>query len=232
MSEFVQTWKWSDGITSVLVCDESAWFRRQLIVALEASPGIEVMAEADDAESVVGEIREAAPDVVWLGLRLSGYSGVRLTSAIREMVPTARVVVVAGPEDAEVRARALQAGAVGLVARDDAIAVAVAVTERVAWGRCALAPADLVALGSTFAGLRRQAASIQQHVPMPVLDARQRDVLDRLAHGADPASLASDLDLPLSVVENLVLDAVTKLYRYGRAEALTYAVGERLFDVG
>jgi len=228
----VHTSKWSDQVTSVLVCDESVWFRRDLIVALEASPVIEVMAEADDAESVVVEIQEAAPDVVWLGLRLSGSSGVRLTAAIRELVPTARIIVVAGIEDGDARGQALKAGALGLVSRDDAIADAVRVTERVAWGRCELAPSDLVALGSTYAGFRRQAESVQQRVLPPVLDPRQRDVLDRLAAGSEPTAVASALDIPLPVVENLVLDAVAKLYRYGRIEALAYAVGEHLFDAG
>lgn len=217
---------------SVLVCDESARFRRELIVALEASPTIEVMAEADDADAVVSQVQEAAPDVVWLGLRMAGSTGVQLTAAIRELVPSARVVVVAGPEDAESRRRALKAGAIGLVAREDAVLLAREVTERVAWGRCALGADDLAVLSETYAGFGRQTGSLQQQVPPPVLDARQQDVLDRLAGGADAASVASALGVDVGVVENLVADAVARLHRFGRTEALAYAVGERLFDAG
>jgi len=224
--------KWSDGTISVLVCDESARFRRELIVALEASPTIEVMAEADDAESVVGQVQEAAPDVVWLGLRMSGSSGVQLTAAIRELVPSARVVVVAGHEDAEDRRRALKAGATGLVAREDAVLLGQEVTERVAWGRCVLSSADLQGLAATFAGFERQTTSLQQAVPPPALDARQHDVLDRLADGASPDEVAAATGLDVGIVENLVADAVTRLQRFGRTEALAYDVGERLFDAG
>jgi len=217
---------------SVLVCDESARFRRELIVALEVSPTIEVMAEADDADAVVSQVQEAAPDVVWLGLRMAGSTGVQLTAAIRELVPSARVVVVAGPEDAESRRRALKAGAIGLVAREDAVLLAREVTERVAWGRCALGADDLAVLSETYAGFARQTASLQQQVPPPVLDERQQDVLDRLAGGTDAASVAAALGVDVGVVENLVADAVARLHRFGRTEALAYAVGERLFDAG
>jgi DNA-binding NarL/FixJ family response regulator len=219
-------------VVSVLVCEEAARFRRELIVALEASPTIEVMAEADDGDTVVGQVQEAAPDVVWLGLGLSGPGGVRLTAAIRELVPSARVVVVAGPGDDDARRRALKAGAVGLVAREDALSRAIEVTERVAWGRCILGADDLVALVATYAGFDRQAGSLQQQVPSPTLDPHQQDVLTRLADGAAAEVVAAATGLSVASVENLVADAVARLYRFGRTEALAYAVGERLFDAG
>ena len=219
-------------MVSVLVCEEAPRFRRELIVALEASPNIEVMAEADDGDTVVGQVQEAAPDVVWLGLRLSGSSGVRLTAAIRELVPSARVVVVAGPGDGEARGRALKAGATGVVARDDALDQAVDITGRVAWGRCVLSTVDLAALVETYAGFARQAGSIQQQVPPPTLDAVQQDVLTQLAAGTEIAAVAAATGLSVGSIENLTADAVARLYRFGRTEALAYAVGERLFDAG
>ena len=219
-------------MVSVLVCDESARFRRELIVALEAAPDIEVMAEADDGDTVVGQVQEAAPDVVWMGLRMSGPGGVRLTAAIRELVPSARVVVVAGLGDEDARRRALKAGATALVSRDDALSQAIEVTRRVAWGRCVLGTDDLAALTATYAGFDRQARSVQQSVVPPSLDAVQQDVLDRLAQGTPVGGVASATGLTGASVENLVADAVARLYRFGRTEALAYAVGERLFDAG
>jgi DNA-binding NarL/FixJ family response regulator len=219
-------------VVSVLVCDEGARFRRELIVALEASPDIEVMAEADIGDTVVGQVQEAAPDVVWMGLRLSGPGGVRLTAAIRELVPSARVVVMAGPGDEDARRRALKAGATGLVSRDDALSLAVDVTKRVAWGRCVLGPDDLAALAATYAGFDRQAGSLQERVPPPTLDAVQRDVLARLAAGTEVGVVAAATGLTGASVENLVADAAARLHRFGRTEALVYAVGERLFDAG
>ncbi len=108
MSDFVQATKWSESVVSVLVCDESAVERRRLMVALETSPDIEVIAEADDVELVVAQVQETVPDVVWLDLRLSGVGAVRLAASINQVVPTARVVVVAGVDDRDARRRAHQ----------------------------------------------------------------------------------------------------------------------------
>ena len=215
----------------MLVCDESPRFRRRLVVALEASPTIEVMAEADDAETVVTEVQEAAPDVVWLGLR-TGNAGVRLTAAIRELVPTARVVVVGDPGDADAKARALRAGAVGVVDRDEASGDAVEATHRVAWGRTWLPPGDLAALGAAYESFGRQAGSLQQHVVPPTLEDDQREVLRRLATGEAVGDVASSLGLAPATVDNLVGDAVARLHQHTRAEAVTYAVGQHFFGDG
>jgi DNA-binding NarL/FixJ family response regulator len=232
VSDFVQTTKWSESIVSVLVCDESAVERRRLMVALERSPEIEVIAEADDGEVVLAQVQEHVPDVVWLDLRLSGLGAVRLAASILQVVPSVRVVVAAGPDDHDARRRAVRAGAVGVVGREHTGARAAEVTRRVAWGRCELEPADVAGLLETYAGFDRQAGSVQQQVPPPTLDARQRQVLELLATERPPAEVAAEVGLPVATVENLVGDAVAALHRHTRAEALTYAVGAQLFDDG
>ena len=78
----------------------SRHWRRQLIVALEASPAIEVMAEARRRRGrASAQVQEAAPDVVWLGLRLAGLERCAPDRRHPRARAPARVVVVAGPED-------------------------------------------------------------------------------------------------------------------------------------
>ena len=141
------------------------------------------MAELDDGDAVLAQVSESAPDVVWLGLRMPGPAGPRLTAAIRELVPSARVAVVANPEESDLRMRALRAGATGIVSRASAASVAVSVTERLAWGRCVIEPEDLARLLETYAGLTRQAGSVQLQLAPPTLSDRDREVLGRLALG-------------------------------------------------
>jgi len=224
--------KWSDATISVLVCDDVAHWRRLLTVALETSPAIEVMAEVDDGDAVLGQVSESAPDVVWLGLRMSGPGAPRLTAAIRELVPSARVAVVANPEEADLRLRALRAGATGIVGRASAAATAVSVTERLAWGRCVVEPEDVARLLETYAGLNRQASSVQQQLVAPVLTARDRDVLARMALGESGDEVARVLGLAPATVDQTLAQVVGRLHRYTRTEAVVYAVGERLFEPG
>jgi len=217
---------------SVLVCDESAVARRRLMVALETSPEIEVVAEADDAEAVLALMQESVPDVVWIDLHLTGLGAVRLTASIREVVPAARVIIAAGSEDNDARRRAVRAGAVAVVERERIDTAAAEVTRRVAWGRCELGPADLEGLLATYDGFGRQAGSVQQQVVPPTLDAVARQVIEQLLAGVAQTEVASATGLSEATVENLVGDAVAALHRHSRAEAVTYAVGAQLFDDG
>jgi DNA-binding NarL/FixJ family response regulator len=230
ISELVNTTRWSESVVTVLVCDESAVDRRRLVVALERSTGIEVVGEADDAEVVLAQVQEAVPDVVWLDVRLSGLGAVRLAAAIHQVVPAARVVLVAGHDDRDARRRAVRAGVVAVVEREHAHDRAAAVTARVAWGRTDLGPSDLQGVLDTFDGLGRRAGSLQQQVAPPELEERQRQAIEQLATGRPADEVATDLGVAAATVENLVTDAVAALHRHTRAEAVTYAVGAQLFD--
>ena len=199
------------------------------MVALEQSPDIEVVAEADDADVVLAQVQESVPDVVWLDLRLGGIGAVRLAASIRQLVPTTRVVVAAGAEDNEARRRAVRAGAVGVVDREVVDARAAEVTCRVAWGRCELGRVDLDGLLTTYDGFRRQAGSLQQQVTPPTLDVVQHQVIEQLAAGASIGDVAGSSGLSEASIDNLVGDAVAALHRHSRAEAVTYAVGAQLF---
>ena len=215
--------KWSDSTISVLVCDDGALGRRQLTVALEASDHIEVVAEADDADTALAEIIESTPDVVWLGLNLAGPGGVRMIASMTELVPSTRCVVMCGPDEGDSRTRALRAGAYGFVRREEAPSQAVAVTELVAWGHPYLAQRDLVALRDAFAAYSRQAGSVQQQLVPPSLDEPSTAVLEALAAGSTPGEAAESLGLTTATVEGAVANALALLHGHSRAETMAFA---------
>ena len=222
---FADPGKWSDATISVLVCDDGAIGRRQLTVALEASPHIEVVAEADGGETALAEAIESTPDVVWLGLGLPGLAGVGLIASIGELVPSARFVVMGGPDDAEARSRALRVGALAVVRREEAPALAVAITEQAAWGRPWLEARDMASLRDAHAALARQAASLQQELVVPRLDPDVVELLDSLAGGQTMAEAARARDVEEASVRGAVANALALLHRHARTEAMAYSVG-------
>jgi DNA-binding NarL/FixJ family response regulator len=216
--------KWSDASISVLVCDDGAIGRRLLTVALEQDPHIEVVAEADGGETALAEAVESTPDVVWMGLGLPGLAGVGLIASIGELVPSARCVVMYGPEDGEARARALRIGAQAAVRRDDAPQVAVEVTRQVAWGHPWLEARDLATLRDAHAALARQAGSVQSGLVPPRLDAEAMAVLDELARERSEADVAQGRGWPPERVQATVANALALLQRHARTEAMAYSV--------
>jgi DNA-binding NarL/FixJ family response regulator len=229
---FGSTDKWSDATISVLVCDDAALARRQLTVALESSDHIEVVAEAADGDMALAEAIASTPDVIWMGLHVGGLAGARLIASIRELVPAARFVVTCGPDEGEDRVKALKAGASGFVRRDEAPAEAVVITERAAWGLPSVEERDLVALRDAFSSLERQSASLQQQLIPPRLDEASMAVLDALAGGSSVTEVAEALGMSEPAVEGTVADALERLHRHARTEAMAYAVDEQVFEGG
>jgi two-component system response regulator DesR len=225
---FGTTDKWSDAVISVLVCDDAALSRRQLTVALEESDHIEVVAEAADGDTALAEAIESTPDVVWMGLHLGGLAGVRLIASIRELVPAARFVLMCGPDDGDLRARALRTGGHGFVRREEAPASAVAITQQVAWGRAWLETRDLQVLRDTYAALDRQSQSVQQ-LEVPHLDDVSDPVLTALGGGETAASVGASTGIGESGVEGLVSSALERLHRHTRTDAMAFAVDEQAF---
>jgi DNA-binding NarL/FixJ family response regulator len=212
--------KWSDATISVLICDDAALSRRQLTVALEASDHIEVVAEAADVETALAESLESTPDVVWMGLPLPGPSGARLVSSLLERVPAMRVVVVCGPDDADLRQRSLGAGAFGFARRDEAVADAVAITDRVAWGHPWLDRRDVITLRDAYADLAHRLDGSQPDLSPPRLDPLTAQVLDALAEGQTSFEAAAATGLSAAAIDGAVASSLLRFHRFARAESL------------
>jgi CheY-like chemotaxis protein len=121
----------------VLVADDHHAFRRGLVRALSADPGVEVVAEAADGTRALTLARGTRPDVALLDVRMPGVDGFELcrrlaadpdTSAVRLILMTAAAVESFGREPCRVGALAILSKDLD---RDDFVA-AVAKAGRVA----------------------------------------------------------------------------------------------------
>lgn len=212
----------------VVVCDDAALLRRRIVVVLEAEPDIDVMAEAADGDHAITVCRELAPDVVILGMRIEP-GGPRTAAGIREVVPSAHVIMLATHEDEKEAVRAIKAGATGFLSRDS-YEQSATVVRAVSSGIVALPP--LVAQGvlAEFEALAHPDSAISPVLEVPQITDRERTVLEKLAVGLSYAAAAEALQVGDHTVRNLAANAVEKMYRFARTEAVLYAVGERLFQ--
>ncbi len=103
----------------VLVADDSRAFRAILRTILGRSPEIEVVGEAQDGHEAVSQVLALRPDVVTMDVRMPGKDGLEAIEEIMRRRPTPVVVVSAevGPEKQEVSFRALELGAVEVLAK-------------------------------------------------------------------------------------------------------------------
>jgi two-component system chemotaxis response regulator CheB len=103
----------------VLVADDSRAFRAILRTILGRSPEIEVVGEAQDGHEAVSQVLALRPDVVTMDVRMPNKDGLEALEEIMRRRPTPVVVVSAeaGPERQEVSFRALELGAVEVLAK-------------------------------------------------------------------------------------------------------------------
>lgn len=86
--------RWGGDAVAVVLAEESSLVRRQLLLALEAHPRVEVAAEAADAEVLVGVLAEVRPHVVVIAGQLPPDGAGAAVMAARRAHPAVRVVVV------------------------------------------------------------------------------------------------------------------------------------------
>ena len=71
----------------VLAVDDHPLLRAGIASVINAEPGMEVVAEAVDADEAIAAYRMHRPDITLMDLRLSKGSGIDAISAIRSSAP-------------------------------------------------------------------------------------------------------------------------------------------------
>jgi len=100
----------------LLVVDDSQ-VSRILITEMVREVGYEVVAEAESLDGAVEAYRTHKPDVVTLDLSLANEDGRNILKALRQEDPQARIVVISGNAQPQVREQLSQAGAQGFVSK-------------------------------------------------------------------------------------------------------------------
>ncbi len=82
-----------------------------MVKAALGGAGWEIVGEASDGQQAIDQFRELRPHAVTLDMMMPEYDGMHALRGIRELDPTATVVVVSAIEQTTVLREAIQAGA-------------------------------------------------------------------------------------------------------------------------
>lgn len=202
----------------VLVVDDEAITRRGLGLILDHAEGIEVVGEASDGAEAVAKVRDLAPDVVLMDIRMPGMDGLEATP--RVVALGARVLVLTTYDADENLYRAFRAGAGGFVlktAHPEDLVHAVRVVSR---GDALLEPGisrRLIERFVTPSQVKREPSWAGR------LSERERDVLLLMARGQSNAEIARGLHLSEATVKTHVAGVLTKLRVRDRLQAVVAA---------
>lgn len=209
----------------VAIVDDQPLFTDGLGRMIGAQPETEVVGTAHDGESGVQMCLELKPDVVLMDISMPVMNGVEATRRLRDLLPTARVLILTVHADDVHVFQGIKAGATGYLLKDctpDDLARAI---RTVYAGDTIMAPeiARKMLLAFEEAGAEEPSA--------PQLTDRELQIITSLARGNSNKQIARSLSISEKTVRNHVSNIYKKLHVYDRTQAVLYAIREGLVDL-
>jgi DNA-binding NarL/FixJ family response regulator len=194
----------------ILIVDDHFIVRMGLIALINTEPGLEIVGETDDGDQAIALFEKLKPDLVLMDLRMPRRSGTEATRLIRQMAPTARVLMLSAFDgDADIHT-ALESGAQGYVLKS-------------ATGQDLIPAIRAVAAGRRWIP-QEVAARLRSRNAYEELTAREIDVLHQLARGLANKEIADALKISEYTTKDHLKSILAKLRVADRTQAVTAAL--------
>ena len=212
----------------VLVVDDQELFRRGLIMLLSGDTDIEVVGEAADGITATDLAVKTAPDVILLDVRMPRRTGVEACRAIKEAVPSAKIIMLTVSDEEADLYESVKNGASGYLLKDSSIEEVAQAIRVVNEGQSLISPSMAVKLIDEF---KQMSKPEREQGPALRLTDRELEVLRLVAKGLNNREVAKELFISENTVKNHVRNILEKLQLHSRMEAVMYAMREKLLDL-
>jgi DNA-binding NarL/FixJ family response regulator len=202
----------------VLVVDDHTVVRRGLRHLLATYSDMEVVGEAEDGPSALRAATALRPDVILLDIRLPGPSGFEVTPQLRQLAPSARIIILTTYDDDEYLAKAIGGGAHAYLlksASDETVAEAIRAVYR---GERLVTPSLMGKVLGQLEALSKANLRAESR-----LSDAELQILKLMEKGATNRDIARQLFLSERTVKRRVQDVLKKLSVPTRAQAVIEA---------
>lgn len=216
--------------TRVLLVDDHATLREPLALLMERETDLTVVGQAGS----LGEARQAlraglVADVVVLDLNLPDGNGTDLVKELRTANPHGAVLILTASNYPSDQARAVQAGASGVLNKAVSIAEIIGSVRKLGAGQPICPPNQIIEL-LRLAGEERE-RDYDAKMQLGRLTHREREVLGALADGLSDKEIALKLHVSSKTVRVHMANILDKLGLESRLQALIFAVRHGLVDI-
>ena len=213
----------------ILLVEDHASFRQTLAFVFDKEPGYEVVAQAGTLAEARGEMDGLEADLGVIDLSLPDGEGTELIEELREANPDFAALVLTASLDRAEHARAVEAGAAGVLHKSADVDTILDATRRLGEGETLLSEDELIAL-LRLAGQNREEevearASIEQITP------REREVLQMLAEGLSNKEIAAKLHMSVDTERTHMMNILNKMGVHSRIQALVFAARYGLVEI-
>ena len=210
--------------TRVLLVDDHAMIRQGLCSLLEKQPDIEVVGSVEDGRKAVDIARELAPDLVIMDISMPNLNGIDATRKIIGEMGDVKVIALSIHSSRHFVAEMLKAGASGYILKECLFDELVEAIKTVLNGGTYLSPKMTGVVIDDYV----KRLSTQYQPGGPVLNEREREVLQFLSEGKSTKQIALQLHVSSKTIESNRRNIMDKLGINSVAELTKYAVREGL----
>ena len=211
----------------VVLVDDHLCFRQPLAFMLLREPNITIIGQA-------GTLAEARPllseaDIALIELDLPDGDGVNLIQDLHAVNPQAMAVVLTGDSSDLATARAVEAGAAGVIHKSRPVSEVTDAIRRVHAGESLLSVRETMEMLQFLARQREHDRTAQ--VTIGRLTQREREVLQTLAAGLSDHEIAHQFHVSTETVRTHMVNLFAKLGVDSRLKALVFGVQHELVTI-
>ena len=181
----------------ILLVDDHPVLRKGLVRLIDSKDEFVVCGEASTAADAMALIRELEPHLAIVDIGLPGASGIELTKTIRAEFQKLPVLILSMHEEAFYATRALRAGAMGYIVKQDAIDNIAEALREALNGRCYLSP--VIAAQLQHNGPDKQIHPTDD--PVSLLTDREFEIFQLIGKGHEVREISHALGVSPKTVE-------------------------------
>jgi DNA-binding NarL/FixJ family response regulator len=204
----------------VLIVDDHPVVREGLALRISTQPDLQVCGEAEDVNGAMKLFAETKPDVAIVDLSLKSGSGIELIKRLKVKDSTVRILVWSMHDENLYAERALRAGALGYINKENATERIIEAIRCVLGGKVYLSDQLAARLLTRAVG---NGAKIR-HSPIEALSDRELEVFQFMGNGLDTQQIADKMHLSPKTVETYRTRIKEKLHVAKNAELIQRAV--------
>lgn len=209
----------------ILVVDDHPAVREALVSRIDRQPDMEVCGEAADINEALKLVAGARPDAAVVDITLKTGNGIDLIKRIKDRKQGIGLLVWSMHSESLYAERALRAGALGYINKDQATTQIIEAIRQVLAGKVYLSPQMTEKLLHRTVGSRGAALD---RSPVDILSDRELEVLRQIGQGVKTTEIAKRLHVSVGTIwtyrdrirEKLDISDGTKLVHYATQWAL------------
>jgi two-component system nitrate/nitrite response regulator NarL len=211
------------GRTTVLIADDHPLFREAITRVIAERPELALVGEASDGRAALELIRELAPDVAVIDVRMPELDGSDVLVALREEGLGTNVVFLSAFLDSKTVYDAVAAGAKAYLSKE-------ADSEEIVEAIAAAARGDTLLGPEVQTGLAEQIRFREENDARPRLSDREHEVLKLVAQGLSAPEIGERIHLSTATVKTHLQHLYEKLGVSERAAAVAEGMRRGLVE--